>query len=120
MNASTVIIVLILLAIGVFAIREYRRRVTRGCCGGGDTPPKAIRVADKDPNHYPYILHLKVEGMTCPNCAIKVENALNSLAGVWAKVDLAKATATVRMKKEISPEELTAAIAQAGYAGYIK
>lgn len=120
MNASTIIVVLLLLAIGAFAIREYRRRVSRGCCGGGDAPPKALKVADRNPNNYPYTIHLEIEGMTCRNCVIQVENALNSLKGVWAKVDLDKATATVRMKEELPPNELTAAIAQAGYAGYIK
>ena len=36
---------------------------------------KKVKVKDKDPSHYPYEKILKIDGMTCGNCANRVENA---------------------------------------------
>ena len=58
-----------------------------------------MKVRDKDKSHYPYSRLLKVDGMSCGNCASHVENALNSLEGAWAQVDLEKGEALVRMKQ---------------------
>lgn len=115
MNAPTVIIVLILAVIAVFAVKDYLRRLAGGCCGGGGEAVKKRRVSDRDPSHYPYCAELAIEGMTCQNCVRRVENSLNELDGVWATVDLKSARATVRMKMERSPQELASAVQRAGY-----
>ncbi len=54
--------------------------------------------------------------MTCGNCANHVENALNSLDNVYAKVDLKKNLANVRMKIDMSEEILKGSINKAGYS----
>lgn len=77
-----------------------------------------MKVRDKDKSHYPYSLLLKVDGMSCGNCASHVENALNSLEGVWAQVDLEKGEALVRMKQEYGNNELKQAVKDAGYVVY--
>ena len=77
-----------------------------------------MKVRDKDKSHYPYSLLLKVDGMSCGNCASHVENALNSLEGVWAQVDLEKGEALVRMKQEYGNNELKQAVKEAGYVVY--
>ncbi|NRW85700.1 heavy-metal-associated domain-containing protein [Clostridium beijerinckii] len=53
--------------------------------------------------------------MTCGNCANHVENALNSLDNVYAKVDLKKNLANVRMKIDMSEEILKGSVNKAGY-----
>ena len=56
--------------------------------------------------------------LSCGNCACHVENALNSLEGVWAQADLEKGEALVRMKQEHGNNELKQAVKDAGYVVY--
>ncbi len=64
------------------------------------------------------IAELKVEGMTCNNCARKVTEAIQSVAGVQSvMVNVANRRATVRWKSDVAPDSaaLLKAIAAAGY-----
>lgn len=58
-----------------------------------------------------------VAGMTCGSCVTRVTNALRAVAGVGnVNVSLAGAAATVEFDKELTtPEQLQAAVRQAGY-----
>ncbi|RFU21847.1 heavy metal translocating P-type ATPase [Geodermatophilus marinus] len=60
---------------------------------------------------------LDIGGMTCASCVGRVEKALRRVDGVaGAEVNLATEVATVRFDAaQVSPEELTAAVARAGY-----
>ncbi len=78
--------------------------------------PRKNPVKDKNKEHYPFEATLEIRGMSCQNCAIHVENALNSLEGVWAKVSLSKRTAMVLMKSELSDAQLSRPVAAAGYS----
>ena len=91
---STAIICAVLIVIAIIGIKSYAKKLTSGCCGASSQPSvKKMKVRDKDKSHYPYSRLLKVDGMSCGNCASYVENALNSLEGVWAQVDLEKGEA---------------------------
>lgn len=57
----------------------------------------------------------KVEGMTCDGCRRNVENALNSIEGVQAEVNLDKAEALVKMEKQIPTEKLQDALSAKGH-----
>ena len=58
---------------------------------------------------------LTIEGMMCAHCSGRVESALNALAGVTARVDLEKKTATVTARAEVSDDALRKAVEDAGY-----
>ena len=60
-----------------------------------------MKVADKSLAHYPFEAVLTVDGMTCGHCASKVENALNTLDGVYAVVDSDLKTVHVHMKSKV-------------------
>src|SRR5690348_1436259 len=64
---------------------------------------------------------LRVEGMTCQNCARHVQEALQSVDGVAAaQVDLPSGHATVRWVNGTSRTDgLLAALEKAGYPGSI-
>ena len=110
------IILLALVVLLVFGVRSYAKKLTHGCCGAdSDGPQRRVRVADKNPEHYAHAVRLGIGGMTCANCARRVENALNGLDGVWAQVDLQKASALVRAKAPVTEEMLSRVVAQAGY-----
>ncbi len=58
---------------------------------------------------------IEINGMHCPKCAAKVENALNGIEGVSAKVNLAKNNAVITLKGEVSDEALKAAVSALGF-----
>ncbi len=59
--------------------------------------------------------HLKIEGMTCQHCVSHVTEALEGVAGVAsAKINLKKGEAVVK-SEDASLEQLSAAVAAAGY-----
>ncbi len=58
---------------------------------------------------------IEINGMHCPKCKARVENALNAVEGVSAKVDLAKRIAVVTLKSEVSDDTLKNAISSLGF-----
>lgn len=52
--------------------------------------------------------------MVCKNCSARVENALNSIDGVWAEADASSGRVTVRMKREIDDKVLKKAVNDIG------
>ncbi len=61
--------------------------------------------------------NLKIQGMTCNHCVMRVEKALKAIPGVQdAQVDLQKAEAEVTYDNaKVSPDKLSLAIVEAGY-----
>ena len=114
---GTAIIILVLVIIVVCAILRARKRIKYGsaCCGTHDAAPAKIRVYDKNKAHYPNTYTLIVDGMHCSNCARRIENALNSKEGVWAKVNLENKTVLVRSKIELKWEDISPVISGQGY-----
>ena len=113
---STAVICILLIVICVFGIKSYLKRLTSGCCGSsGEKAVKRIKVKDRDLSHYPHQCILKVDGMSCGNCAVHVENALNSMDGIWARVDLEAGEASVYMKQEYEDKALKDAVKDSGY-----
>lgn len=119
LNATTIILILVILAICVFAVQRLRRQFKgeSSCCGGdtGVKKPRRVRVADTDEANYPYRDDLRIGGMMCEACARNVANAMNSVEGTWARVDWEKQTAHVLSKNPIDVDALAAPVEAAGY-----
>lgn len=101
----------------VCVLAVYIRKLRHGdnCCATGNAPVKKVRVADRNKSNYPYILEISINGMTCASCALRVENAINSLPDVWAQVDLGRKAAVVRSKSPVRANSLRQAVRQSGY-----
>jgi Cu2+-exporting ATPase len=56
----------------------------------------------------------KITGMTCQGCQAKVENALNDIDGISAKVTLEPAEATITMDQHVASEKLQEALSAIG------
>jgi len=56
-----------------------------------------------------------IDGMSCVHCAAKVENALNTIDGCAAKVDLANKCAYVKSKAPLNESEVFNSIATLGF-----
>lgn len=56
---------------------------------------------------------IKIEGMHCNHCVMKVEGALNALEGIIStKVNLDKKEAVVTLEQDVSNEVIKKAIAE--------
>lgn len=115
---GTMIVSVILAAVVAAAAMAAWKKFTRGggCCPEREAEEKRVKVRDRDRSHYPYKVTLKIDGMTCSNCARRVENALNSMEGVWVQ-EISFGEGIVRMlcKEEPELQEVRRKVAEAGY-----
>ena len=113
MNLPTIIICVILVIIICIGIRSTKKRATSGCCGSSETVK--IRIKDKNKEHYPYKVVLKVYDIHCQNCVRTIENAFNSQEGFYAKVNTEDNTVTILSKQQHPTDELINTLSNVGY-----
>ena len=113
-TVSTIVIVVILAVILFFAVKNSipHFRGEGGCCGGSGKE-KLIKPAKLERIIATKVI--KIEGMRCENCNRRVQNALNQLDGVNAKVYGDRAEAVVKLGKDIEDIELEKAVSGLGY-----
>lgn len=117
MNGISLILLILLILLVCYAVFRSVRRFRKGnaCCGEQAEDVKRIDVEDKNKRHYPFLAEAGITGMTCSNCAAKVENALNSLNGIWATVRIDTQKAVIRGKQPIEEAQIRKAVHHAGY-----
>ncbi len=110
MQDLIIIVILAILLIGgmIHMVNHFKGK--SACCGGGNTyvSKKKLKkvIATKT-----YV----IEGMTCENCKARVERYVNDINGVVGKVNLKKKQLVVSMEREVTEEEIIAAVTKAGY-----
>jgi Cu+-exporting ATPase len=62
---------------------------------------------------------IRIDGMACVSCAVRVEELLNAVDGVTAFVDFARSRATVTLTGAVTPAQLVTVIEEAGYKAAI-
>ena len=113
-TVSTIIIVVILVVILFFAVKNAIPHVRgKGGCGEGSGKEKLIMRAKLEDVIATKVV--KIEGMRCENCHRRVQNALNSIDGVNAKVNGDKAEAVVKLGRDIDDNEIKKAVTDMGY-----
>ena len=118
MNATAIIIVVLAALLVVWAayrtVQKARGKAKSSCCG---TPEMvtAKKVDDTDPSHYLYEYKLSIDGMMCSNCARTVENKLNEMDGVWARVNLGKKEADVLTKEPYEQADFAESLRKTSY-----
>lgn len=108
----TIIIIAVLAAVCVFSVISIVKRASHGCCGAGGDDEKRI---EKDGSDYPYCYAVTIGGMTCKNCALRIENAFNRQEGFAAQVDLKSGKALVRTKQPAAELLLRKTVCDNGY-----
>ena len=111
----TAILVLVLAGIAFLAVRSYVKKLRNGCCGAGGDSEKRLRPPDRELSHYPYAWRIRIDGMSCKRCALRIENAFHEKDGFYAKVSLKNKEAIVYTKSKASKQELTGIVERAGY-----
>ncbi len=114
---TTFLIILAVLALIGWAAYTAYQRFHKGsaCCGTREEGPKKVSVRDRNPAHYPYTAEARITGMTCENCARRVENALNTQEGIWAAVRIDTHKAVIRCKTEPQEKDIRDLVHGAGY-----
>lgn len=112
--ATAVIGVIVLVAL-FFALRGVVRHWhgEGSCCGGGGeivAPPKKTLTGDIVGEKI-----IEISGMTCGNCKIRVEQALDAIDGAAAEVNLHHNRATLKMTRKVSDDEIRQSLAGSGY-----
>ena len=108
-NFIITVIVIAIVAIGVYAtIKRFKSKSS--CCGGGGYRPRKKRLSK-------IILRktFVVSGMHCENCKIRVEEIVNDIKGVAGKVDLKKGELTVSYAEPVEDMLVKSRIERAGY-----
>ncbi len=113
---ATVIICVILALICILGIRSYVKKLSQGCCGSSTDKVKRQKPKDDDLSHYPYAYRITIDGMTCKNCAARIENAFNGTGRYYAAVDLNKKSGLIRAKEETQEAQLRMIVAKCGYS----
>ncbi|MCR5824141.1 MAG: heavy-metal-associated domain-containing protein [Lachnospiraceae bacterium] len=113
-NAIITIILILIVGMAVYGT-VHRIKYGSSCCGSHGAVDKRIKVKDRNEKHYPYIYVLRVDGMHCGNCAMRIENAFNSTEGRWAKVDLGKKTVMLISKQRETEDAVRSIVSSVGY-----
>ena len=109
------LIIIIILAIALFFAVKSTISHFKGqgaCCGGGGSdvktkPRKLDKVIAKKV--------MKIDGMSCEHCYTRVQNVLNSIDGISARVIGSRKQAVIRYGKEVSDDVLIKAVTGLGY-----
>ena len=111
-----IIIIAVIAGVFIYAISGSVKHLKGegSCCNAGSIPKgHKIKVPKiEDPLGEKRVV---IEGMSCKHCKVNVENSLNSLGHINAKVDLSKGQAIVQYDKEVSDEDIKNAVEHAGY-----
>lgn len=110
---NIIIITIIVLAI-FFAVRtSIRHFMGQGSCCGGNCGGSCALEKKLDGTVI-FKKNIKIQGMICEKCEVRVQNALNEINGASAKVNLKKAEAKLDAIREVSEEEIRSAVQNAG------
>lgn len=107
-----IIIGVLVLVVAVAILRAVKHFKGGGCCGSGGNSIRIKKTLDA-----PEIGRktMTIEGMTCENCEIRVENILNRFDGVAASVSWRKKKAVIAYSAAVSDDALRTAVEKMGY-----
>lgn len=113
---TTAIIIAALLAIAVYTVKSYVKRMSSGCCGAGGDKEKRIAPENTDTSSYPYSVKVSIGGMHCEKCAMRIENAFNKLEGFYAIADFKEGSANIYSKAPVSDFDIRSKIVGLDYS----
>lgn len=110
-NLIIILILVLIIAYGVMAtVKHFKGE--GACCGGGS---RSIRENKKLDGPKLGEIEMKIEGMHCENCEIRVERFVNKLDGAVCKANHKKKQARVSYSKNLDHDQLKKMVTDAGY-----
>lgn len=112
---TTGIIISVLVVVCFIDVRNYVKNLAHGCCGaGGDKERKLTKIVDLA--EYKYHYSVKISGMPCKNCAVRIENVFNRKEGIFAQADFKRETAEVFAKEPLPEIIIRQTVVGLGYS----
>ena len=112
-NLKNILIIATVAAVLVIAFISTVKKGKGGCCGGNKPYRKKIKKSEL--SGYPYKSVIYIDGMTCENCAARLENAFNKNADTVARVNLGKKYAEVWTMEEMAEEKVRETVEKSGF-----
>lgn len=91
------------------------KKLAHGCCGTGGDEEKVSEIK-ADLSEYEYKYTVKIGGMSCKNCAAKIENALNRKDGLYADVDFKSGAAEIYSNTDVTEFTIRQTVVGLGYS----
>ena len=111
---ATAIIIVLLIAICITAVKSYMKKLAYGCCGAGGNNEKTDKTKpDLSDRKYRYTVY--IGGMSCKNCAARIENAFNR-QGIYAQADFKNGTAEIYSRSPVAEFTVRQTIVGLGYS----
>ena len=112
------IISIAVIVLGVFfavrgSVKHFRHE--GGCCGGGSS---TVVIEKKLEGKVLFTKKAKIEGMKCINCQNNVQNHLNEIEGLSARVSYKKGSAILKMTRDVDNQEIIDKVNSAGNGDY--
>ena len=112
---ATAIIIILLVLICIFSVKSYMKKLAHGCCGAGGDDEKASEIK-ADLSEYKYKYTVKIGGMSCKNCAAKIENTFGRKDGLCAKADFKSGIAEIYSNADVSEFTIRQTVVGLGYS----
>ncbi len=112
---TTAIIIILLSLICVFSIKSYMKKLAHGCCGTGTDEKQQPDIPSSSPSEYTHQYIVQIGGMTCKNCAMRIQNAFTR-KGLHTVVDHKSGIATIHADAAVSDFAIRQTIIGLGYS----
>lgn len=112
---ATAIIIILLILICIFSLKSYIKKLSHGCCGTGGDDEKSAET-QSDISGYKYKYTVTVGGMSCKNCAARIENSFNRRDGITARADFKNGTAEIFSNETVSEFTIRQTVIGLGYS----
>ena len=107
------IAVLIIAVFIVLRTKIKRIGIKRTCCGGKKPEKREEKKLDFEPI---FEMTVRIDGLCCEDCAIRVENALNRIDGVAANACHHEKKAVLLSCREPDEKEIRKTVSDCGFA----
>lgn len=111
-NWMNILLIVILLAVVALSLRRAVRHFRGGgCCGSAGMPRRRKRLRGA----VACTVTMELTGLRCSGCRDRVEEVLNRLDGVSARVSLRRSRAVLRCSREPDVQQLRRLVEELGY-----
>ncbi|MCM1382462.1 MAG: cation transporter [Muribaculaceae bacterium] len=91
------------------------KKLSHGCCGAGGDDEKSPEKSG-DFSEYGYKYTVKIGGMSCKNCAAKIENTFGRKDGIAARADFKSGTAEIFSNAPVTEFTIRQTVVGLGYS----
>ncbi|MBQ3566058.1 MAG: heavy-metal-associated domain-containing protein [Oscillospiraceae bacterium] len=110
------LIIGVIIAVCIFAVRSYVKKLSHGCCGAGGDNERKIDTQGVDLSEYSNKYLIVINGMTCKNCSTRIQNRFNRDDGIYASVSHRDGNAQIYSKNPIDELFIRQIVVGLGYS----